>query len=762
MNKKILLLFLCLSFTAFAQNQSNIWYFGDKAGLDFNGTAPVALLDSELVSGNNVATIADENGQLLFYTNGFEVHDKTHNIMPNGSGLMGSAMNPQGVIIVPKPASPYIYYIFTADSDYNFGALRYSEVDMSLNGGLGDITEAKNIFVQPQSSRRIAALAHSNGTDVWVITHDINNNAFLSILVTNQGVNPVPVVSNTGPVLSGEFGVLESGCLKAAPNGEKLAMAYNGAWLFDFNDQTGQVSNPVLLSPLFGCYGVEFSPLSKLVYISEGLSQEVFQYNTEATDVAASEVEITGYPYIYNLDGGGGALQLAKDGRIYYATGSQTSLNVINYPDVIGTGCSFTADAVSLGGRYANYGLPQFIQSYFTPTITAKPLCFGDSTEFSILSGAAPDSALWDFGDGNTSTQLVAQHTYASPGSYNTTLTIMRQGQAFTYSKYVTIEALPVATPPADVVLCDDGSPVFFDLTSLNTQILGTQSPADFVVNYHTTNSDAIDGSNAVASNYEVIPDLQVLYARVTSLTGCYAITNVTLKKLPVPVIMGQNNYIVCQGESIRLTAQGSYDSFIWSNGATTPSIVVSAPGNYSVTGVIAAGNVSCPSETVAVTLSVRPVIVDIVIADWSDSGNSVEIIADGLPDGYEYSVDGINYQDSPFFTGLGYGPYTVFVRDTFGCGLDSEEIYLLMYPKFFTPNGDGINDVWQIKGIRMEPNTMVEVYNRFGKLLSSFNGRDAGWNGKLSDQQLPATDYWFVVKRQSGKIYKGHFSLLR
>ncbi|MES2486887.1 MAG: T9SS type B sorting domain-containing protein, partial [Bacteroidota bacterium] len=222
------------------------------------------------------------------------------------------------------------------------------------------------------------------------------------------------------------------------------------------------------------------------------------------------------------------------------------------------------------------------------------------------------------------------------------------------------------------------------------------------------------------------------------------------------------NNYVLCQGDNIRLTAQGSYDSFIWSTGVTTTSILVSAPGNYSVTGVLAVGNVSCPSETVTVTLSARPEIIDVVISDWSDSGNSVEIIADGLPAGNEYSVDGINYQDSPLFTGLGYGPYTVFVRDTFGCGFDSEEIYLLMYPKFFTPNDDGINDIWQIKGIRLEPNTLIEVYDRFGKLLSAFNGRDAGWNGKFSGQQLPATDYWFVAKRQNGKIYKGHFSLLR
>jgi len=766
MNKMYLIVLLSLvGCVAFAQNQSNIWYFGDKAGLDFNGTAPVALLDSELVSGNSVAAIADENGQLLFYTNGFEVRDKTHNIMPNGAGLEGNDIYQQGVIIVPKPASPGIYYIITADFDYNgyyydniFGTVRYSEVNMALNGGLGDITEAKNVFLLLQSTISITAVVHSNGTDVWVITHDVNNNTFHSTLVTAQGITTVPVISNTGPVI--EAGITNSH--KVSPNGEKIAMVCNGTYLFDFNDQTGQVSNAAQLSTLSGRYGVEFSPSGKLLYVSDGFSQQLFQYNTEAADIGASQIELTGYPDIFNVYGGGGALQLAPDGKIYYSTGGyQTNLNVINYPDVTGPGCFFAPHSIDLGGRFPVYGLPQFISSYFKPTIKAEHLCLGDTTDFSILSVAAPDSALWDFGDGNTSTQLVAQHTYASPGSYNTTLTIMRQGQAFTYSKYIAIEALPVATPPTDVVLCDDGSPVFFDLSTLNVQILGTQIPASFVVSYHSTDSDAEGGSNAVAKDYEVTENSQVLYARVTSLTGCYAITNVTIEKLPIPVITGQNNYVLCEGEPITLTAQGPYDGFIWSTGAAATSITVTEPGDYFVTGSLASGALSCASRAVPVAPAGSPQIVDVEVADWTDAQNTITITAQGTG-AFEYSTDGINYQESPVFTGLSDGQYTVYARSIYGCGTDSQNIYLLMYPRFFTPDNDGINDTWQIKGIRFEPNTIVEVYNRFGKLLSSFNGRDAGWNGKLSGQQLPATDYWFVVKRQNGAIYKGHFSLLR
>ncbi|MES2487062.1 MAG: PKD domain-containing protein, partial [Bacteroidota bacterium] len=543
MSKKYLILLVCLmGCTAFAQNQSNIWYFGNKAGLDFNGPSPVALLDGALSTNEGIACISDENGNLLFYTNGVDVLDKTHNIMPNGFGLMGSIGSSQSGIIVPKPLNLQIYYIFTVAEDGAEAGLRYSEVDMSLNNGLGNVT-AKNVPVQAQTTEQITAVLHNNGDDVWVISHDVGTNTFFSTRVTPNGVNPVSVVSSAGQVINA--GLDSVGCMKASPDGKKLAMGncVSGSQVFDFDTATGLVSNALLLPGRVYDYGVEFSPLSRLVYISNSDTAEIFQYNLDAADIAASELEITGNPDIYIY---GGALQLAKDGKIYYTCTAETTLSVITSPDVIGNGCGFSADAISLGGRNAAYGLPPFIQSYFIPNVTAKPLCFGDSTEFSILSGAAPDSALWDFGDGNTSIQLTTQHTYAAPGDYAVTLTLIRQGQAFTYSKYIAIEALPVAIQPADVVLCDDGNPLFFDLNSLNNQILGVQNPANFSITYHSTNTDAEDGTNAVANNYEVFPDLQMLYARVTSLTGCYAITNVMIEKLPVPVIRAQNNYVLC------------------------------------------------------------------------------------------------------------------------------------------------------------------------------------------------------------------------
>ena len=107
-------------------------------------------------------------------------------------------------------------------------------------------------------------------------------------------------------------------------------------------------------------------------------------------------------------------------------------------------------------------------------------------------------------------------------------------------------------------------------------------------------------------------------------------------------------------------------------------------------------------------------------------------------------------------------GRHFVYVRDKNGCGIAKDEVYLLTYPKFFTPNGDGENETWRIKFAHAEPDMDVHIYDRYGKLITSFKGSSPGWDGTMNGYKLPSTDYWFVVKRQDGKEFKGHFSMIR
>jgi gliding motility-associated-like protein len=155
--------------------------------------------------------------------------------------------------------------------------------------------------------------------------------------------------------------------------------------------------------------------------------------------------------------------------------------------------------------------------------------------------------------------------------------------------------------------------------------------------------------------------------------------------------------------------------------------------------------------------------IQEIISSDWTDNNNTISVQLHNNSQGdYEYSLNGIDFQDSNVFSNLEAGEYTVFVKDKNGCGMVSDELYLLMYPKFFTPNGDGFNDFWKIKFSENEPNLTVKIFDRYGKLVKQLATNSMGWDGTYLGKAVPSSDYWFVVTRNNGKEYKGHFSLKR
>jgi hypothetical protein len=196
----IILILLFSFFYNHSQNEAAIWYFGSYAGLDFNNGDPVAITNGQLITNEGCATISNASGQLLFYTDGITVWDKMHNVMPNGTGLLGNPSSTQSGIIVPKPNNPNIYYIFTVDSEAGAAGLNYSEVDLTLNSGNGDITATKNIQLITPSTEKISAISHANGTDIWVVAHGWENADFLTYAVNYTWVYSLPVFSTVGYV----------------------------------------------------------------------------------------------------------------------------------------------------------------------------------------------------------------------------------------------------------------------------------------------------------------------------------------------------------------------------------------------------------------------------------------------------------------------------------------------------------------------------------------------------------------------------------
>jgi Secretion system C-terminal sorting domain len=370
---------LTLSFSGVAQNEGNIWYFGSNAGIDFNSGVPVALTNGALSTSEGCASISDNNGVLQFYTDGVTVWNRNHLVMPNGTGLTGGVSSTQSAIIAKKPGSSTIYYLFTADGFAEPNGLRYSEVDMSLQGGLGDINSNKNIPIVTPTCEKAAIIRHSNNIDFWIVTHLFNSDAFHSYLFTAAGINATPVVSNVGTSISGALTYI--GYLKGSVDGSRIAVAnsnMDNAELFDFDNATGLLSNALTFNnfngPNGGAYGIEFSPNSNLLYVSDASNStnSIYQYNLLAgspTAIVNSRTIIGSYQISLGATGWGGALQLGPDNKIYYASLNLSFLGVINNPNLIGSSCNYVANGVSLAGRYSTMGLPSFSNDiYSNPT----------------------------------------------------------------------------------------------------------------------------------------------------------------------------------------------------------------------------------------------------------------------------------------------------------------------------------------------------------------------------------------------------------
>ena len=380
---------ICFFQSAYAQLEASQWYFGEYAGLDFRNDTLSALTVGALSTFEGSASICDQEGNLLFYTDGVTVYNRIHEPMPNGKNLWGSYTTTQ-TLIAPKPGDASVYYIFTASPqfDYLFGqnadsvGLHYSVVDMKLSGGLGDLVQ-KNKLLLKNSTEKMTAVHHRNGHYVWLVVHEWGNNIFRSYIIDNNGIDLNPVISAQGEVHTGggEPQVNNSNAMaqmKLSPDGTKLAnviFANRTIEFFEFDNLSGEVTTLIdrqngIGNSILRHYGIEFSPNGKFAYFPVSLDfcgfndpdnpTELWQYSFE------NKYAVKVGEYVGTLN----AMQLAPDGKIYVAScndiaGESGFAAVIHQPNRKGVDCGFESRAVDLQRGRNRIGLPNFIQSYF-------------------------------------------------------------------------------------------------------------------------------------------------------------------------------------------------------------------------------------------------------------------------------------------------------------------------------------------------------------------------------------------------------------
>ena len=361
-----------------------------------------------------------------------------------------------------------------------------------------------------------------------------------------------------------------------------------------------------------------------------------------------------------------------------------------------------------------------------------------------------------ELSDPYTTTSLYSQTIWFSVTNTNTGCTSVGQFD-------IIVRPLPDVYTVSDLEECDDDDDgrAEFDLTQAVPEILNGRNQTDYTITFYASQTDAENQTNALASPYtnQTAGGETIYYTISDNITGCTNIGSFNLVVHPKPEIDMDDEYIVCQNDSTYVEAPAGFVAYNWSTGETTQGIYVYHGGDYTVTVTDSFGCTN--SKEIHVRGSGPATIDDVVTVDFNGNDNSITVYVSGNGD-YEYSIDGVNYQNSNTFDHLYPGTYTVYVRDKNGCGVVSVEVDLLGAPPYFTPNGDGTHDYWQVINVYRMPGTQIFVYDRYGVLMAQFTDADPGWDGTYNGIPQPATDYWFLVILPDGRKVKGHFSLIR
>ena len=360
---------------------------------------------------------------------------------------------------------------------------------------------------------------------------------------------------------------------------------------------------------------------------------------------------------------------------------------------------------------------------------------------------------------------------------------------------YANLNKTPTAIEECEV---DNDGYDNFDLRRREAEILNGLSPSDFEFSYYENEADAIAGNpnNITDASYFIntTPVTQTVYARVLPVANeCFIIVPVSLIVNPVPEIDLEEKYVICLSATdtsipphlttslpnppIDTMLNNAVYTFQWYKGIddssgtilvgeTASSYIPTEPGDFTVIATNINTGCTIPATTTVVG-SYPPESITVALGSDAFSGNNIlDVTVVGNGD-YEYRLDYGPWQTDHRFENVRGGERTIYVRDLYNCNEISAMQIIIDYPKYFTPNSDGTNDTWNIRGIATQPDARINIYDRYGKLLKQLRPTNSGWDGTFNGQLMPTNGYWFTVEYTEPsngivKIFKAHFTLKR
>lgn len=617
--------------------RANIWYFGNRAGIDFNdGTVPISNTVMDAPEGCSI--VCDQNGQTIFFTDGNSVWDR--DFIELATGIGGDLNSTQSVFIMPVAGDETLYYIFTTQEIFGSGTfeLRYSLFDLKANNGQGDVVQ-QSIPLFSKSTERLT------GNGNWLLAHEFGNNSFRAYNVSALGIGS-PVISSIGSdhtvtnQQNGE-GYMKLGAQNRLAVSLSTPGVSNVVEIFDFDNGTGIVSNfrsANLNNPVGQVYGVEFSPGGNKLYATlSGATSQLVEFAIDS--VGMPYLKQPPFPTVPNRLG---AIQTGPDGQIYVAVDGQAFLGTITPNEDTTQVSAFTLNSFALlGGTTSRLGLPNFAQNLSSPaqqpSISVSGVCLGSPTVFAGSGTNSIDELTWFFGDGASATGDSATHTYAAAGDYLVSLQIRnRCGLDTTLTRQITI-----VPPPANPTFLPAGVVPVLCTGSLLLEATPATNPSLSDLSFLWTTGDT--------SRTVLITQQTIIGVTITDINGCTSNGSLLVSDNRPQVELGPD-LTICQDTPIApLDAQNPGTTYAWTvNGASpsttqTRNVDTTTPGVFEYRVTVLDPITTCAvSDSVSFTINPTPVFtattVDATGCATADGQINLTITSTGT---YSYFISG-------------------------------------------------------------------------------------------------------------------------